>query len=119
MTYYTIDGFENLTPQQVGEMAVRHVLKNGRKSFDGTDCTYDGIGCAASVFLKPEYRHGNASWSSLYDKGLVPQAHILQVRALQDDHDYAHSGDFLADYKRRSRNTFARFGLTIIPELEN
>lgn len=32
--FLTIDGFEQLTPQQVFDMSVTHVLKNGKPSRD-------------------------------------------------------------------------------------
>ena len=51
-----ISNFDQLTKQDMFDMALAHVRKNGKQSMrDGVCCyTGTGIGCAASVFIDPE-----------------------------------------------------------------
>jgi hypothetical protein len=98
--YWTIDGFENLTREEIIRISVAHVLKNGKKSVKGDRCMYGGIGCAAAPFLKEQYRasadgrlegsskYGN-SWRILELKGYVPHHEANIVRMLQSCHDNA------------------------------
>lgn len=99
--YWTIDGFEKLTEQEVVNISVAHVLKNGRPSLkEGTDlCAYSGIGCGAAPFLKEENREKadnqgeeegvDSSWCSLERTACVPLIHHKLVQVLQSCHDDA------------------------------
>jgi hypothetical protein len=88
-----IPGFEDLTKEQVIEMAVRHVHRAGRASKgDDGQCSYAGIGCAAAPFLAPEARErfgGGVGWSTLTEMGKVPSKHSVLICRLQDCHDDA------------------------------
>lgn len=49
-----ISNFDQLTKQQIFDMALAHVRKNGKQSMHNGVCCYTGIGCAASVFIDPK-----------------------------------------------------------------
>lgn len=49
-----ISNFDQLTKQDIFDMALAHVRKNGKQSMHNGVCCYTGIGCAASVFIDPE-----------------------------------------------------------------
>lgn len=85
-----IPGFESLTKQQLFDMAAKHVLTNGRPSFDeyGGQCSYKGIGCAAAPFLTEKAREVlNGSWGSLARGGYVPDNNKKFVQQIQDCHN--------------------------------
>lgn len=83
-----IDGFENLTQQQLFDMAAAHVLKNGRPSMDRGACSYMGIGCAAAPFLTEEARKKLAgSWRGLVGDGAIPPHESIFIQRLQNCHD--------------------------------
>lgn len=98
MTYATIDGFENLTPQQVFDISKNHLLAQNRKSrTDAPEgegfCAYrgqNGAMCAAGPFLKDEEasKCEGDNWYSLNQAHKVPAAHYDLVYALQEVHDY-------------------------------
>lgn len=97
MNFITIEGFESLTAQQVLEISVRHVVKNGRPSVRATNphiCVYGGIGCAAAPFIRPEKRdrHEGQGWGSLLTHGDVPSRNGILIGKLQGCHDSA-AGD--------------------------
>jgi hypothetical protein len=87
----TIAGFESLSPQRIFDMAAEHVLKNGKPAINdnATSCTYRGIGCAASVFLKDPQSAPMASWGTLCDEGLAPQHQERLICEIQLAHDNA------------------------------
>lgn len=94
MEYINIPELDTLTSQQVFDISVKHVLKNGKPSmcakFGG--CTYGGIGCAAAPFLKEEYRECTwGSWAGLIGEGKVSPYHNRLIARLQSAHDYAAS----------------------------
>lgn len=107
-----IAGFAELSPQQVFDMAVAHIAttrKQSRRPIPNspnlTICCYTGIGCAASVFLKPELRQYADSlemgWEEMADQGEVSPAHRMLVNDLQQAHDQADEDEFMADWKSR------------------
>ena len=49
-----ISNFDQLTKQDIFDMALAHVRKTGKQSMHEGRCCYTGIGCAASVFIDPE-----------------------------------------------------------------
>lgn len=49
-----ISNFDQLTKQDMFDMALAHVRKNGKQSMRDGVCCYTGIGCAASVFIDPK-----------------------------------------------------------------
>jgi hypothetical protein len=110
--YWTIDNFEQLTADQIIRMGVAHVLANGRASYGlksngGSGCMYDGIGCAAAPFLKPEHRaeaDTGGSWAALADIDKVPGHHVDTIYALQSCHDSStlaatNDADFIERFK--------------------
>lgn len=86
-----IEGFENLSKQELFNMSARHILSTGQQSTAGTACIYGGTGCAAAPFLLPECRAGldkyELNWTGLRDKGLVPDHEYHFVTQLQNCHD--------------------------------
>lgn len=111
-----IDGFENLTAEQCIDMAVRHVLKNGKPSMNSDGhCVYSGIGCAAAPFLKPEVRDAfpaSWGWQRLIREGKVPTDNRATIAELQNCHDSAahdalHTGkEFLPSFKANITRSF-------------
>ena len=95
MNYYTIEGFEQLTKEQLLIMSVTHVLTTQEKSNTKGTCKYAGIGCAASPFLREECREEAddmaGSWEALSDIGLVPNVNSGFINEMQRAHDWARS----------------------------
>lgn len=113
--YHTIEGFEQLSKQQLFDMAAAHVLKNGRPSRAITGvCTYGGIGCAAAPFLKPESREAlHGSWSTLIELGSVPAHEGQFVQELQCCHDTAHRDVlFISDFQHKMLYLADEYGLS-------
>jgi hypothetical protein len=109
-----IEGFEQLTRDEIIDISVRHVLRNGRPSvkdrgFSRPVCTYNGIGCAAAPFLTPQARNKYVgSWSALAFEGDVPIYEFDTIQTLQSCHDSSvGSDDFIAAFKSR---VLANFG---------
>jgi hypothetical protein len=100
----TIPGFESLSPQRIFDMAAEHVLKNGKPAMNdnASSCTYRGIGCAASVFLKDPQSAPVASWGTLCDEGLAPQHQEHLICEIQLAHDK--SAQSYDDHARRTMN---------------
>lgn len=116
---YVIDGFEDLTPQQVFDMAARHVLANGEPSLQGAACSYAGIGCAAAPFLRPEVRDNpelrGKGWGSLCDFNIVPANNNSLISALQGCHDGAANrtgAEFIATFRGRMHSVAEEHGLS-------
>lgn len=111
-----IEGFENLTKQQLFDMAAAHVLKNGRPSMIGGACSYMGIGCAAAPFLTDSARKVLVgSWTGLVGDRKVPEHEEILIQRLQDCHD-GFAGDkchvqFITLYKRAMREVAKQFNL--------
>ena len=93
MTYATIEGFEELSAQEVFDRSKDHLLKQGvRSASDFGRCKYrgpEGLMCAAGIFLRPESAAGceDKGWLDLRDRGRVPSTHADLVRELQYIHD--------------------------------
>ena len=119
--FITIDDFENLTKQQMFDMAAKHILTTKKKSVsEHGACLYSGSGCAASVFIKPEFRKtaddldslDGTGWSHLVCENLVPDHLPKFVVDLQVAHDCSDSGpNFLTDYVQRMCVVAARYKL--------
>lgn len=134
MNYITIDGFEELTAQQVFDMSLAHVRKTRQPSLhkETGHCAYSGIGCAASVFLKEKHRKeadelGDASWYALTNFAkVVPETHTNLVQELQHCHDQSTKGishekwsttaGFMKGFENRMKNVAEDFGLQYTPE---
>jgi hypothetical protein len=103
MFIHTIDGFDQLSRQQIFDMAVEHIQKTRTKSTkdDSAACLYAGIGCAASVFLKPESRammDRSGDWKSLVSRKGVPDHEAHLIAQLQDAHDSADACNFMTHW---------------------
>ena len=104
-----IKGFGRLTRQQVLEMSVAHVLKNGRPSMKWGSCSYAGIGCGAAPFLTAEARDTlYGSWGALVESCYVPSHNRSLIQQLQHCHDTStvvgmSNEEFIPKYKRRIR----------------
>lgn len=119
---FVIDGFEKLTQQELFDKAAHHVQSNGRPSVRADNsCTYGGIGCAAAVFIKPEYREElRGSWPPAYrekDMGMhdyaLPSHQSPLIKDLQFAHDYASkSVDFMAVWKVEMQKVAAKYSLS-------
>jgi len=108
MNYITIQGFEDLTPQQIFDTAARHIGKTRKPSVDHKrSCVYSGCGCNAAPFILPELREKadeEGDWLSLIKEQLVPYIHKFFMQRLQTAHDYpAVSSDeaFISGYLER------------------
>jgi len=112
---HTIPGFKNLSKQELLNMSVAHVLKNGEPSMRNGNCSYAGIGCAAAPFLKPSGRETlTGSWLFLVNEGRVSSHEAAFVHHLQICHD-ANSGyagpAFINLFKRDVLDLCNRFSL--------
>lgn len=99
-TYLTIEGFDQLSKQELFDMSVAHVGQTRTKSTTIKGCAYSGTGCAAAPFLKPENRTVadnmlmmGTSWLSLVEMEKVPRHEHLFVVRLQACHDGSPEGD--------------------------
>ena len=110
-----IDGFEDLTPQQLFDMSLAHLRTTRKPSMDPVfGCTYGGSGCAAAPFLKPELRGqidkcagtGGINWATLTSTGLVPVKNSDLIAEFQRAHDVNHS---IADPEEFMKRVEARF----------
>lgn len=96
MDRIVIEGFEELTEQQMFDMSLDHIDATRKASLcpDG-GCIYGGSGCNAAPFLTPEGRiyadtkYQGMGWSTLVDRGEVPKHNEGLIYALQGAHDYA------------------------------
>lgn len=99
--YWTIPGFEQLTKQQLFDMAAAHIKSTGKKSASNGICCYASSGCAASPFLQKKRREdadlvaGSAAtgWRALQLEKYVPDTHASFVEELQTCHDWAEDGE--------------------------
>lgn len=104
--FLSIPQLYTMSKQEIFDTSARHVLKNRRPSMRGGICCYDGIGCAAAPFLKPESRHQadteESTWDQLAVLGYVDQHELELIRELQKCHDDAALEkrlDFMAGWK--------------------
>lgn len=109
--YWTIEGFESLSEQQIVDMSVAHVLGNGRASYDESSYKglYSGIGCGTAPFLREEVREladsKSYSWTGLCRNSLVPRHGEDLLVKLQACHDHSSSKeDFIPHYKKEVAN---------------
>ena len=90
--FITIEGFDDLTPQQAFDMSAKHIISNG-PSFDSklNSCRYAGSGCAASVFLREEFRaiadRKGGQWLAVVATRLASITNIDLIMSLQNAHD--------------------------------
>lgn len=127
--FLTIDGFEAMTPQQVLDMSVKHLCETKQRSELNGRCSYQGSGCAAAPFLRPECRqradtaHEGRSmgWVGMVRALLVPDVHAELVSDLQYAHDGAYDpyGDFLPQFLRAAHHVATERNLdTTLIDLE-
>lgn len=114
--YLTIEGFEKLPPQQLFDMSAAHIQETRQKSYSVEEkmCVYTGIGCAASVFLRPECRlkaDEVGAWYTLAAEGMVPYHYMSLVIALQNTHDNCFSSSFMEEWLKGMRVVAERYGL--------
>lgn len=134
MNFVTIPGFEAMTRQQLFDLSLAHIrstgVKSTRKKQSGAVfknvCCYGGTGCAAAVFLQPEYRDAfdqmaggeGYAWTALARAGHVSPHEVEFVSYLQAAHDRAGThgeGQFMADYENRMRRLAENYDLTYTP----
>ena len=123
--YLTIPNFESLTSQQIIDMSIAHVTKNGRPSVRINTCCYAGIGCGAAPFLTKEGRakadmQSQPSWVHLVAAGLVPEKHAQLIKALQKCHDEAeavteHDSPEHCNFMEAYRANLLRYGFSANP----
>lgn len=92
-TFITVDNFEQLSKQELFDRAASHIITQGSPGWneESRTCSYT-MGCAASVFIKPEYREKADKcgiWYYLRSAELVPHYEVQFVRDLQMAHDNA------------------------------
>lgn len=125
--FLTIEGFESLTKQQLFDISLSHIRTTREQSMNGTvTCTYQGKGCAAAPFIRPDQRAAadrgcgvrtSSPWEVLaMDDGLVPQHEWKFVQQLQSCHDLAGQYNFMLSYERRMEALAREFSLTYTPE---
>ena len=94
--YATVDGFEQLSEQEVFDISAKHLLKQNKKSLseDEETCMYRGEGgrmCAAGPFIKDSgaEKCERRDWATLVKAGAVPAANsqlIIELQAVHDRH---------------------------------
>ena len=88
-----ISNFDQLTKQDMFDMALAHVRKNGKQSMHNGVCCYAGIGCAASVFIDPEslaklsQKNNGLCWNALVKNNGLSMHEQAFVSRLQTCHD--------------------------------
>ena len=88
-----ISNFDQLTKQDMFDMALAHVRKNGTQSMHDGVCCYTGIGCAASVFIDPEslatlsQKNNGLCWKNLVMNNGLSMHEQAFVSSLQGCHD--------------------------------
>lgn len=93
----TLANLEYKTAQEVFDQAAVHLLTQKTKCVGERDrCLYRndmGMKCAAGAliadheYIKDMDESGSSGWSSLIQRGLVPDAHNQLIRSLQSAHD--------------------------------
>ena len=125
----TIAGFEELSTQQMFDMAAEHIQNTRIRSttIGKTGCTYTGSGCAASIFIKPDLRDkadmtGGGSWFGLVYANAVSPHNAELVAELQSAHDSteskADSNGFMKTWNENMRRVADRHSLDV-SKLEN
>lgn len=106
-----IEGFTELTQQQIFDMAAKHIGSTGKQStnFSGS-CVYGGSGCNAAPLLTATGKEvgdmGFSDWLKLADHGDVPNHEAEFIAALQEAHDNCYKPDgwaFKWDYDSNMR----------------
>ena len=98
-----ISNFDQLTKQDMFDMALAHVRKNGKQSVRDGVCCYTGIGCAASVFIDPESLakmspdNDGRSWKELVMNNGLSMHEQAFVSSLQGCHDRYEASYKLSD----------------------
>lgn len=93
-SYITIDGFEDLTEQEVFDIAVKHIAKTRRPSmtvkYPSSGCQYSGSGCNAAPFIQEDLRiiaDDIGYWGELVSREMAPMTHFHFMNSLQACHD--------------------------------
>lgn len=95
-----ISNFDQLTKQDMFDMALAHVRKTGKQSMRYGACCYTGIGCAASVFIDPESlanmskKNNGRRWRDLVTSNEMSTHEQSFVSRLQTCHD-----SYIASYQ--------------------
>lgn len=121
--YITIDGFEELTEQQLFDMSVNHIRKKGKPAVTSLvsslqrRCSYEH-GCAASVFIDKQFisvAEDNGSWLTLFNRKLVPVTYFNLIFELQIAHDSNAFGvtseNFLKKFECSVKNIAEKYNL--------
>ena len=127
-----ISNFDQLTKQDIFDMALAHVRKNGKQSMRGGVCCYTGIGCAASVFIDPESlaklsrKNNGLRWKRLVANNDLSSHEQDFIGCLQTCHDRylpahelsdADNDDlFMRQYELHMRALADKHNLTYTPE---
>lgn len=128
--HITIEGFEQLSKQQLFDMSLAHLRTTRIKSVSrtgGSYCSYSGAGCAAAPFIREDQRKladnpdgkiipPGLSWSGLVDRGLVPPHESSFVYELQACHDNASVSCFSRDVERFFKELASEEDLVYTPE---
>ncbi len=94
--YITIPNFEQLTRQQMFDMAAKHIMSTGvpsvvQRADSQWTCCYRGTGCNAAPFLQRDLlaeKH-EINWYAMTVHKFAPEYEVFFVRGLQAVHDSA------------------------------
>jgi hypothetical protein len=114
--HLTVEGFEQLTPQQMYDMSASHILSTGVKSEVNGRCQYAGTGCALAPFIKPEYREQADSLGPIdmvVQQAFAPEVNLPLLQDLAYAHDRTHPGEtFMAEWKMFMRKLARKHSLS-------
>lgn len=124
--FLTIEGFESLTKQQLFDISLTHIRTTRERSMkDDINCTYQGTGCAAAPFIRPDQRaaadvgrddRASSAWEVLVEELLVPEHEREFVQRLQSCHDNASTRHFMPSYEGHMEKLAKEYSLTYTPE---
>lgn len=100
-----IDGFDDLTQQDIFDLAVAHIGKTGVRSDRAGRCVYSGSGCNAAPLIASGHQRADqkGGWSSVV-VATGRYANLSFINDLQDAHDRTSKGNFQSDWGKNMRD---------------